>query len=349
MKQIESLFHQSKKNHLLITGTRGSGKSTFFSKLCSNLPIVGIKTKAIFTKHTHPDHITLTDLMGEHEVILASFANGKMNAMIETFETVGVKRLLCDSLWIGIDEIGFLEQDCPKYQAAILSCFDHQRVIAVIKKEKETPLIKALKMRNDVFLVDLDLIKSNIDCVIMASGHSKRFHSNKLLAIIENQTLIEWTLKQIPYDLLNQVVLVTRYDELEEIAKNYPVKIIRHEETYQNSTIALGLSACLLSDACFFLTCDQPYRDKASIIAMIRSSMEHPQFIYRLSYQGRPSNPVLFPQCTYQELMSLKHHEKGTTIIHRHLDLLRDVEARSFIEVIDIDTQADLEKIEAMK
>lgn len=55
-----------------------------------------------------------------------------------------------------MDEIGFLEECSPAYQAALEELFDRKRVIAALRKA-DTPLLCRLRRRPDCLVLDLDL------------------------------------------------------------------------------------------------------------------------------------------------------------------------------------------------
>jgi len=162
---IWNSFLASSKRHLLITGSRGSGKSTFIKFILGQgIDCVGIITRAIRNSGNFPDYVLLEDMNNPsvNDVIGVKKPWGDgILPRIEGFEETGVKILSrClenKSEWVVIDEIGFLEGSAPAYQAAIRSCLGNKRVIAALRKDNR-PFLDELKSRRDVFLTDMDIL-----------------------------------------------------------------------------------------------------------------------------------------------------------------------------------------------
>ena len=53
--------------------------------------------------------------------------------------------------------------------------------------------------------------RCEVDVIVMASGFSKRLGQNKLTLPWDDSNLFENTLRQIPYEYVNRVIVVTRY------------------------------------------------------------------------------------------------------------------------------------------
>ena len=85
-----------------------------------------------------------------------------------------------------IDELGYLESACIPFQKAVEKLLDNSHVLAVIRKQS-TEFLDSIKSRADVLLIDIDNIFSSISCIIMASGMSKRFGTNKLFSLLQQQ------------------------------------------------------------------------------------------------------------------------------------------------------------------
>ena len=54
-----------------------------------------------------------------------------------------------------MDEIGFLEQSSPAYQAALWELFEQKRVLAALRKA-DLPFLRRISGRKDCLLLDLD-------------------------------------------------------------------------------------------------------------------------------------------------------------------------------------------------
>lgn len=333
-------WRQSNKKHLIITGDLGRGKSTIFNSLVAEFECDFIKTHAVYKDSLHPIEINCFSSKLEESFVLARFKNN-MQVEEQNLKTKGVRYLnTLESEVVGIDEIGYLENNVSEYIDSLVSIFDSKTVIATARKNKKNEIFHRLMKRNDICLIDLDEIRYDLDIVVMASGHSRRYGKNKLLEPWGDGTLLEATLSQIPYDMVNEVVVVTRYESVARIVNQYPARCILHNEEYQSDTIRIGIEALNLQhEATMFLTCDQPLRTKRSLRSMILESYQHKQCFIQLAYGNRRGNPIIFPKNYDTELKKLKDKETGKTIVKRYPNQIYLVEALHPYELIDIDTQ----------
>jgi nucleoside-triphosphatase THEP1 len=157
-------FHESGKQHLLITGNRKSGKTTVLNEILKDeASFGGIITYAIRDDKHAPRSVVLSDINNPdiNGIIAVRDETGtSLLPLADTFDHLGVNILSkCyqsnDEL-IVIDEIGFLENNSLLYQNEITKCFD-KKVIATIRKEL-TDFTAKLTNRPDVYFVDIDAI-----------------------------------------------------------------------------------------------------------------------------------------------------------------------------------------------
>lgn len=184
-----------------------------------------------------------------------------------------------------------------------------------------------------------------VSCIVMASGFGNRFGSNKLLADFDGKPLILQILEQVPFDLLHEVIVVTRYEEVKELLKDYPVICMLHDLPRQSDTIRIGMNHISKTNGCMFVTCDQPLRTKDSLIRLISTFQTNKDKIVRLGYHSIIGNPVIFPKKYYEELRNLQPDEKGGTVIKSHPESVMVVQANHSYELTDVDTKEDLEQL----
>lgn len=185
-----------------------------------------------------------------------------------------------------------------------------------------------------------------LTAILMASGRSTRFGSNKLLSAFQGRPLIDTIFDRFPAELFQRTVVVTRYAPVAISAAQRRFSVAENDdETGDPSiTIRLGMEAADLgADGCLFLVCDQPLLRPESIRALTEAFAKEPG-IYALSYQGTRGNPVLFPRKLFEELRGLAPGQSGGAVIEAHLPLLRLVEAKDPMELLDVDTPEALEK-----
>lgn len=182
----------------------------------------------------------------------------------------------------------------------------------------------------------------DVSCIVMASGFGSRFGSNKLLADFGGKALILHVLEQIPFERFKEVILITRYQEVKELVKDYPITCILHNLPRQSDTIHIGMSQITKTQGCMFVTCDQPLRTKESMERLLRVFKEEKDWIVRLGFHSVIGNPVIFPSKYYEELRKLEAGEKGSTVIKAHPDNVVVVQADNSYELADVDTKEDL-------
>lgn len=186
-------------------------------------------------------------------------------------------------------------------------------------------------------------------CVLMASGFSRRFGGNKLLARYQGKPLYAWAMETIPPGVFAQVVVVARDAEvlLAAQARGF-LALSRPEATERISgTIRLGLETVLGAGSaiagCCFMVCDQPLLSRESVAALAAAFREEPACIWALGYEQKKGNPVIFPAALFEELYNLEATQSGSAVIRRHGNLLRLWEVRHARELLDVDTLEDLQ------
>ena len=156
---VREEFQISAKRSLLITGSRGAGKTTLLEHLCAGQALPGVCSWAERAADGTACTVWLQDRATGRCAAAGRWRQGRMHPCPEAFETLGVQALRAAAVfpgeWAAVDEVGFLEQQCPEYCAALYRLFDARRVIAVLRKQ-DLPLQQALLSRPDVWVVDLD-------------------------------------------------------------------------------------------------------------------------------------------------------------------------------------------------
>lgn len=182
-------------------------------------------------------------------------------------------------------------------------------------------------------------------CVVLASGHSKRFGSDKLVHRIDGIMMTRRCLKAIPGELFSEVIVVTRSFEVAELADELGFRVVPNADKTDDIavTIRLGLDELSMPvDGCMFSVCDQPYLTSASVSALIERFSADMSRIVALSWNKKRGNPVVFPASLLGELQSLPSRLSGSHVIDLHNELLTLVLAKSAKELHDVDTPEDI-------
>lgn len=346
---IWSSFQNSGKRHIILTGSRNSGKTTLLNELFPE-KVCGITTwaepkKAVYLK----DNISSeTVKVGAFEASLDVNEN-RMLLCDDGFEVFGSKVLNeCienDSEWVTIDEIGYLESACDEYIKSLNRLFDNKHVAAVVRKQS-LPLLQQLCSRSDVFVVDLDNPFGNIGCVVMASGLGKRFGGNKLMADFGGKPLINSILVATE-DVFDDRVVVTKHKDIEKLCAEKGIKAILHNLPHRSDTIRFGVESVYGVDGIMFVPCDQPLLKKETVIALALAFKNDSTSIWRIACGETHGMPVIFPDWSFDELLKLENSQGGANVIKEHTESLRTLKIKDEYELKDVDTTDDL--IELLK
>ena len=187
--------------------------------------------------------------------------------------------------------------------------------------------------------------KLRIGCVVMAAGQSRRFGGDKLRAVLEGETLLEWALEAVPAEEFCRVVVVGRGAALERGAAHgfETVENDRPEEGLSR-TVRLGLERLLDCDGVLFQVADQPRLRRETVAALTALWRAHPDKIVGLSHRGIRGNPCLFPHRFFRELLQLEGDTGGGKVIRAHTEDLLTMEAPEE-ELLDVDDRETLARL----
>ncbi len=350
VNSIKKSFLNSGKRHIIITGSRKSGKTTLFNAITEN-KLYGITTYAV-----RNECVYLEENFSEEKTKIGIFDNSvktkenKMRFVEGGFVTLG-KEILekCFSMeedWFSVDEIGYLEDFCKAYCDLLEKLLDNKRMIAVLRKQ-DTDFAKKIFSRNDIFVVDTDKPFGNVGCVIMASGFGKRFGENKLMAPFKGRPLIENILDSTE-EVFEKRVVVTRYTDIADLCKERKTETVIHNLPNKNDSIRFGIEKMQNVDGCMFCPADQPLLKRDTIMALALSAKNEPEYIWRLSYGEKKGTPVWFPKEYFSELCMLSENSGGNYIAERYPEKVKYLEVFDENELLDIDTREDLEILEKL-
>lgn len=177
-----------------------------------------------------------------------------------------------------------------------------------------------------------------IDLCVLAAGNARRFCGNKLLCEFKGKPLIRHLLDKIDPILFSHVYVVTQYDQIASIAREYDFEIIMNDapDLGIGYSIKLASMQCQ-SDAIMFVVSDQPFLKEDTIKKMVE--LANHEDIIALEYDHIFYNPMIFPAKYLDDLKHLQNHRgakqliKGKSIVSVPCDAL---------EIVDIDTREDL-------
>ena len=202
----------------------------------------------------------------------------------------------------------------------------------------------------------------SVGCVVMASGLSTRFGSNKLLASFCGQPVLCRAFAATDTPKLAARIVVTRSAGVKALCEEHGVPVLLHSLPGRNDTVRLGLTALLEQVpglfGCMFLPGDQPLLRRASVEqladAFAAAQKETERGIFRLGARAGndPSplagSPVLFSQSYFPELLTLPEGRGGNVLVRKYPAEVHTVCAAQPEELADVDTPAALAQLEAI-
>ncbi|MGL5379845.1 molybdenum cofactor cytidylyltransferase [Clostridium sp.] len=184
-----------------------------------------------------------------------------------------------------------------------------------------------------------------ITAIVMASGLSKRMGTNKLLLEYKGKIIIDYTLKTLKDINFMEVIVVSQYDEVLDLAREYKFKAVKNNNAIlgQSESIKLGIQNSKTCDGYMFFVGDQPFINKKDIESIIDTFKKHKDYIVIPRFNLKNGNPVIFPYNKKEDLMLLRNDEKGKKIIKsstkiKYVDVEEDM-------LFDIDTKEDYDKM----
>lgn len=208
-----------------------------------------------------------------------------------------------------------------------------------------------------------------VGCVIMASGLSRRFGSNKLLADFCGQPMLYRAFAATAAPGIAARIVVTRSEAVQALCNAHGVPVLLHSLPGRNDTVRLGLSALLeqLPDlsGCMFLPGDQPLLRRETVEAMTALfSREQPapaewqketeRKIFRLGAvaENDPTpvvgSPVLFGSSFFPELLALPENKGGNMLLKKYPARVHTVCIAAPAELQDADTPQALQQLEVL-
>ena len=197
-----------------------------------------------------------------------------------------------------------------------------------------------------------------VGCVIMASGLSRRFGANKLLADFCGQPMLCRAFAATATPGIAARIVVTRSEEVQALCRAQGVPVLLHCLPGRNDTVRLGLSALLEQlpelNGCMFLPGDQPLLRRETVEAMTEWQKETEREIFRLgaAAENDPAplvgSPVLFGSSFFPELLTLPENKGGNVLLKKYPAQVRTICIADSAELLDADTPQVLQQLEAL-
>jgi len=195
--------------------------------------------------------------------------------------------------------------------------------------------------------------KKKISIILLAAGSSSRMGMNKLMLKIENETLLESTLKSALCSSAGDVIVVfgANSEENESLIGQFSAKITVNEDWEKGigSTIKCGLQKALAENpdlnAVIISVSDQPFLTKNIFDKLISKYLETGKPIVASDYSDSMGVPVLYDKSIFDELLEMpdEHGAKKHILVNAEKGIMATVPFPK--GDVDIDTVEDLRRI----
>lgn len=192
--------------------------------------------------------------------------------------------------------------------------------------------------------------RKKLAIVIMASGYSERFGSNKLLESFLDKPLFTYAVDLAYSSEADTKIIVTRYNPIiQYVEKSTTAMNIvwnAHPERGISESIHLGIEYLKSRKdyeqyaGCCFMVCDQPLLQKISLQKLFKSFYRNPEGIHMCVTKERAGNPVIFPKMLFEELMALEGDKGGKRIVKKYPEMVHKVYVTEQ-ELSDMDYKED--------
>lgn len=186
-----------------------------------------------------------------------------------------------------------------------------------------------------------------LGCVVLAAGQGRRFGDNKLLQTLGDRLVLEHVLLALPRERFARMVVVASSQGVEELCERQGLSCLRYSGGPQSESIRRGIAAMEGLDGCLFVMGDQSLCTRESMEKLLDVFLAHPEAVIRLAWGDTPCSPVLFPKRYFPNLRSLTGEQGGMSALRGLEAKIHLVQAAEEAELWDVDTRAELEKLQA--
>ena len=186
---------------------------------------------------------------------------------------------------------------------------------------------------------------TNVACLLLSAGSSRRMGTNKLSLPLETQTVFETTLGEIEDAPFAEVIVVTGHEA--EVIKPLIARgraLHVHNPNYNagmHSSIRAGLENLPASEG-FVAVClaDQPLLKRSDYTRLIEAAKKNPEArLISPTFRGQRGNPVLISLGLKKEILAHPDDDKGCAYLFKsYPDRVVLIEMPTDACLIDVDT-----------
>ena len=195
---------------------------------------------------------------------------------------------------------------------------------------------------------------ANFSAIILAAGMSRRMgKTNKLLEVINNETMVGRVSRLVLASQVEQVTLVTGHEseKVSDAVTNENINIVHNPDYADGLSTSLHCGLMQLEedvDAAIICLADMPAVSTAVINQLIAAfNPQENRLICVPVFDGQKGNPVVLAKRFFSEMSELSGDKGAREFLQKYVDLVCEVEINDAGVLHDIDEPESLRKYQA--
>jgi molybdenum cofactor cytidylyltransferase len=188
--------------------------------------------------------------------------------------------------------------------------------------------------------------------VLLAAGSSRRFGSNKLLALLPDGTpLVLAALRRLRSVLESVIVVVHPQDTVVPgllAADRVQIVVCQHADAGMGASLAAGVAASSAARGWLIALADMP-AIQVSTLQRVAQALDDGAVLVAPFHSGRRGHPVGLHSKFRDELLALSDDAGARVILARHAAVLTRLDVDDAGVLFDVDTPDDLELAAAQR
>jgi len=180
--------------------------------------------------------------------------------------------------------------------------------------------------------------------IILAAGASRRLGTPKQLALLDNETLLNRTLRVASSTQPTQTLLLLGHnaDEIYATVNYQPVERLDCSDWHTGMSASLRLGIQHVSPRCagaLVLLCDQPELSAAHLASMLNAWQQYPDRAVASAYANTVGVPALLPKHWFATILSVRGDQGARDRLRSDPNVIR-IDAPELTQ--DVDVAGDL-------
>ena len=185
--------------------------------------------------------------------------------------------------------------------------------------------------------------------VVLAAGTSTRFGRNKLLLVLDGESLARRAVKAAIAAELDSVIVVLGHEaeRVREEVRDLPARLVVHPDYARgiNTSLAAGVAAVPAeAEALVVLLADMPHVTSGMVSRVVATFRDTGAPIVASRYEGAQAPPTLYARPLFGELGGTEGEGSGKSVVRRHASELVTIDWPKRA-LADVDREEDWDRL----